>query len=129
LQVSYGSHSTVRGVALVSAAPGVYTLDRSGQGPAAVLNQDNTVNSPSAPADRGSIIQIFATGLGDAAPQVTIGEATATVMYSGPAPAASDGLSQVNVLIPQEAQAGDAIPLFLSVGPHRTQPGVTIAVR
>jgi uncharacterized protein (TIGR03437 family) len=31
---------------------------------AAVLNQDNTVNSPTNPAVRGTIVQIFATGQG-----------------------------------------------------------------
>jgi uncharacterized protein (TIGR03437 family) len=42
-------------------APGVFTVDGLY---AAALNQDGTVNSPTNPAQFGSIVSIFATGLG-----------------------------------------------------------------
>ncbi|HLK67531.1 MAG TPA: hypothetical protein VKU19_29040 [Bryobacteraceae bacterium] len=46
-------------------SPAVFMQQYAGKlRPASVLNQDNTLNSPSNPALRGSTIQIFATGQG-----------------------------------------------------------------
>ena len=47
--------------AVVEAAPGVFTTDGAH---AAALNQDGTVNSAANPAEPGSTVTIFATGLG-----------------------------------------------------------------
>jgi uncharacterized protein (TIGR03437 family) len=129
LQVSYGSYSTLRGIPLVDAAPGIFTLDGGGQGPAAILNQDNSVNGVASPADRGSVIQVFATGLGDGPVQVDIGGVAARVTFAGTAPIAVEGLYQVNAVVPPDAPVGPAVPILLSVGPHRSQDGATIAVR
>lgn len=46
-------------------SPGVFTVDGSH---AAALNQDGTVNSAANPAARGSIVSVFATGLGPITP-------------------------------------------------------------
>ena len=43
------------------AAPGIFVLDN---GLAAVLNQDGALNTPLNPASRGSVLQVFVTGLG-----------------------------------------------------------------
>jgi len=83
---------------------------RSGVGPAAVLNQDNSVNSASNPAPRGAIIQIYATGECETSPhgvtgsvigtglktpllgvKVTIGGQDAVVQYAGSAGASVAG--------------------------------------
>jgi uncharacterized protein (TIGR03437 family) len=129
LQVNYGSYSTTRGIPVVDAAPGIFTLDGSGQGPAAVLNQDNSVNGASSPADRGSVIQIFATGIDDGPVQVAIAGVAAKVTFADHAPAGVDGLFQVNAVVPPEAPAGTSVPIVLTVGPYRSQDGATIAVR
>jgi uncharacterized protein (TIGR03437 family) len=52
------------------ASPGILAGGSGQTRTAAVLNQDNTVNSSTNPAERGSVIQIFATGQGliDGAP-------------------------------------------------------------
>ncbi len=47
---------------VAAAVPGIFTLDGSGHGQAAVLNQDGTFNSIANPAARGSIITFFACG-------------------------------------------------------------------
>ena len=54
------------GLALMnSISPGVFELQYTGASrQAAVLNEDNTVNSSSNPAQRGHLIQVFATGQG-----------------------------------------------------------------
>jgi uncharacterized protein (TIGR03437 family) len=54
-------------VAMNSVSPGIFLYPQGQNGKsrqAAVLNQDNTVNSPTNPALRGTTIQIFATGQG-----------------------------------------------------------------
>jgi len=129
LQVNYRSDSTLRGIPLVDSAPGIFALDGSGQGPAAVLNQDNSVNGAASPADRGSVIQIFATGIGDGPVGVAIGGVAARVTFAGPAPGAVEGLYQINAVVPLDAPVGPTVPIVLSVGPHPSQDGVTIAVR
>ena len=53
--------------------PGIFTLDASGNGPAAVNNEDQTLNSASNPAARGSVISIYATGAGLMDPSMTDG--------------------------------------------------------
>jgi uncharacterized protein (TIGR03437 family) len=63
VQVLFNGLSQVWSVPLAPAAPGIFTLDSTGAGQAAVLNQDYSVNGPSQPATRGTVIQIFATGI------------------------------------------------------------------
>ena len=48
--------------------PGIFTATGTGQGQAAVLNQDGTYNSPSNPAPRGSVIVFYAVGAGAMTP-------------------------------------------------------------
>lgn len=60
--INGGIASDEWGVPVVPSAPGIFTLNQTGQGLAAVLNQDNSVNTAANPALRGTAIQIFATG-------------------------------------------------------------------
>ena len=41
----------------------------------------------------------------------------------------SPGLLQMNVVVPQSAQSGDAVPLIFKIGDSPTQTGITIAVQ
>jgi uncharacterized protein (TIGR03437 family) len=152
IQVTYAAAAgTVQTAAWVlpvaASAPGVFTLDATGTGPAAVLNQDGSVNSATNPAARGSIISIYATGEGQTSPAgvtgsvtpsntkapmlpvtVTIGGIGATVQYAGSAPGEVAGLLQVNAVVPQGVSRGAAVPVTVSVGGIASQAGVTIAV-
>ena len=67
----------VAGGALIvaSASPGIFTINQSGSGQAAVLNQDTTLNASSNPAAAGSIIVLYGTGQGQVSPAVLDGEA------------------------------------------------------
>ena len=78
-----------------------------------VLNQDNTVNSASAPTQPGTVLQIYATGIPvGATVWANIGGADKQVpLYAGPAPGIS-GVQQVNVMIPAGVAGGTA-PLYL----------------
>jgi uncharacterized protein (TIGR03437 family) len=136
------------GIPLTPAAPAIFTINASGAGPGAVLNQDYSVNSAASPAARGSVIQIFGTGQGITSPasltgaistgagnsavlpvKVTIGGIDAIVQYQGAAPGLISGALQVNAFVPPDVTPGVAVPLSISVGGLPSQPGVTIAVR
>ena len=133
-------------VPLASVAPAVFTANSTGVGQAAVLNQDNSVNSPSNPAPPGTTIQIFATGGGETVPpsitgalappgeildqsvQVTIRGLTAVVSYAGAAPGEVNGLVQINAVIPQGIAPGTALPITVTVGNIPAPGAITVAV-
>lgn len=138
-----------------SDAPAVFTANATGQGQAAVLNENYTPNAAANPATRGRYVIVYATGQGTqlldevsrqllrlpsgfAAPAqplyvtaqtpiVTIGGVSAPVTFSGLAPGFV-GLWQLNVLLPAHAPTGNAVPLLLrtSNGSSRV---TTIAVQ
>ena len=136
-------------VPVAAAAPAVFTLNSSGQGQAAVLNSDNSVNSATNRAARGSIVQIFATGAGVTSPagitgeitstadqqpvlpvHVTIGAVDAQVVYAAAAPDAVSGLFQINAVVPTGTGSGPAVPLQITVGKYgNLGTGVTIALQ
>jgi uncharacterized protein (TIGR03437 family) len=88
-----GSNSTPVNVTLATAAPAIFTNG--------ILNQDNSVNGAAKPAARGSILQIFLTGLPPVSgATVNIGaQSNLSALYSGAAPGVP-GLQQVNFALP-----------------------------
>ena len=148
IQIEYqGFRSDPIALPIAASTPGLFTVDSTGKGQAAALNDDGSLNSPSRPAKAGSIVVLYATGEGQtssagvdgqpaAAPlpkpllpvDVTIDEKHADVIYDGGAPGAVPGLMQINVRIPSDTQAGNAIPISVQIGSASSQAGVTIAV-
>jgi uncharacterized protein (TIGR03437 family) len=133
---------------VVDAAPAIFTLDSSGIGPGAILNQDSTVNSIANPADRNSVVTIYGTGEGQTNPvgvdglitastlrtpvqpvSVTIGGQPAEVLYGGAAPGLIAGVLQVNARVPAGVAPGSQVPVIVTVGNKLSQSGVTLAVR
>lgn len=131
------------------AAPSIFSVDYTGSGQGAIVNQDGvTVNSTATPAARGSIVSIYATGEGQTNPAgidgafaigaslpkpklpvtVTIGGKPAEVLYAGAAPGQVAGLMQVNARVPADADAGEQ-PVVVQVGSAASQPGITIVVK
>jgi uncharacterized protein (TIGR03437 family) len=111
----------VKGTLLTAAfSPGLFRfLLPDGTASVAAINQDGTLNSLANPAPAGSVVALYATGLGQTDPQgtdgqvamnigasyladvqVTINGVAGQVQYAGPAPGFV-GLSQINVLVPQ----------------------------
>jgi uncharacterized protein (TIGR03437 family) len=133
------------------AAPGIFAVNGSGTGQAAILNQDTTVNSPSNPAARGSIVSVFMTGAGSLNPPladgslgplsppfpvpvagvvVTIGSVNAPIAFVGQAPGLVAGATQVNVQVPQNAPVGAAIPVMIYAAFYASQLGqITMALQ
>ena len=146
VQIEYkGVRSDPVTVPVLTSRPGVFSVDASGQGQGAILNEDGTLNSPSNPARRGSVISIFGTGGGEAAAGVADGQIVdgalpvttlpvsvffdiglgdsgspaklGDVLYAGGSAGSIAGLLQVNVRVPAEtAVAGDKVPFALLIG-------------
>jgi uncharacterized protein (TIGR03437 family) len=114
------------GLPAAAAAPAVFTLNGSGVGPAAVLNADSSINTPSNPAARGSIVAIYTTG--GIPEKVSIGGLDCALTFSGPAPASVRGLFQVNAVVPASAPAGNAVPVVITIGNSQSLSAATIAV-
>jgi uncharacterized protein (TIGR03437 family) len=107
-------------VPLTAVAPAIFTPG--------VLNQDNTLNSPTNPAQLGSVLQIFGTGMPDSGGvfSVTIqNRGNLVPLYAGAAPGLP-GLQQVNVAVPADLQAGNANLTICVMGagnqPYCSQP-------
>lgn len=137
--------SAVFTVTVVAASPGIFTADSSGQGQAAALNQDGSLNGAGNPAQAGSIVTIYMTGAGQAAPGVdgtittfsseltplpvvTIGGQSGTIQFAGDAPGEVAGVVQINVQIPTGIQPGASVPVTVTLGGATSPSGVTIAV-
>jgi uncharacterized protein (TIGR03437 family) len=159
VQVEYrGLRSEVVPMPVLPSRPGIFTIDGTGQGQGAILNEDGSLNSASNPARRGSVISIFATGGGEAAPGVVDGQLISDirpatrlpvsvffdlgnnehevrqrqgeVLYAGGVPGSVAGLLQVNVRVPADAvDTGPAVPFALFIGSHWTVFQVTVALR
>jgi uncharacterized protein (TIGR03437 family) len=119
---------------VAATAPGIFTTNGAGTGAGVVLRaNDYQLVSQTTPTTAGAAILIYCTGLGAvatpvvdgnpapaqppttvAAPQVTIGNVPAPVLYSGLAPGFA-GLYQVNVQVPAGVPTGNAVPLVMTV--------------
>ncbi len=129
--------------------PDIFSLNQSGTGQGAILNQDFSVNGPNNPEAPGRAVQIFLTGAGQTDPpgvdgelvpltepfprivapvSVKIGGLDAKVLYKGAAPGLIHGVGQINALIADDVAPGDEVPLEIMIGDNASQPGITLAV-
>jgi uncharacterized protein (TIGR03437 family) len=151
VQVQYqGSASNTLTVPVQAATPGIFSLDSSGIGPGAILNQDTSINSTGNPAATGSVIALYCTGGGVTAPasgdgeviggalrnlvqtavtSVTIGGMNAPVQFAGAVPGAVAGLTQINVQIPTGLTPSNALPVVVKIGNFTSTSLVTVAVK
>ena len=131
VQATYGAQSSAAtNKAVAASAPGIFTINASGTGPGAIINQAGTINSAASPAPKGSIVAIYLTGAGvaNSATTVTIGGQAAPVAFAGQAPGAIQGLYQVNATVPANATSGTQ-PVVVTIGGQASQAGVTINVQ
>jgi uncharacterized protein (TIGR03437 family) len=128
LKVSNGLYSSARlTIPLNEVSPAFfeYTDPGSGRQLIAALDQNFQLVTGAAPVARGSVVQLYANGLGPVdnqpatgqvapssplatcriAAQVTIGGQNATVLFAGLAPGFV-GLYQINATVPAEAPTG-----------------------
>jgi uncharacterized protein (TIGR03437 family) len=150
LQVQYqGVLSSSLTLPCATAAPGIFTFNASGAGPAAAANQDGTFNGPSSPAAKGSYVTLYFTGGGQTNPPgvtgsitgtstlkwliqnttVTVGGVAATVAFDGAAPTFVDGVLQLNIQLSASTPSGTALPVVLTIGSVSSPATATLAVQ
>lgn len=119
---AYGAAQQQAAVAV--AAPAIFVLDGAAEG--AVLNQDNSLNTPRTPLPRGQVLQVYATGLGATVKQgpywvastavtAVVNGTELPVSFAGSAPGFV-GLYQVNIPVPAATPPGSGISLTLKQG-------------
>jgi len=149
IQVVYQGQTTASATVPVQAAsPAVFSLDSTGGGQGAILNQDGSVNSQSDPAAPGSVVVIYATGAGVTTPasedgmlttqpyptpnlpvSVTIDDKPAQVLYAGAAPGLIAGVLQINAVVPADATAATYDQVVVTVGDYVSPSAVTVTVQ
>ncbi len=149
--VTYNAvNSAVKSMTVTPTYPGLFTSDSSGKGQAAALNTDFSLNGPSNPAARGSVLVLYGTGEGKTTPfitegsivpviqpipatqlpvTVTVGGQLAQVLYAGETPGVIAGLMQVNVRVPDTTTTGSNVPVLIFVNGVPSQPNVTVAIK
>lgn len=147
ITVSYGGTSAPLQAQVQPASPAILTLDYTGYGQGAILNQDYSVNGKFSAAARGSAIMIYLVGAGATSPSsadgsvtpgvntlalqpvtVTIGGIQTQAIYAGGAPGAVAGLTQINAVVPANVTPGPNVPVSIQIGSFQTQAGVTMVV-
>ena len=143
-----GQASSPLTLSVAAAAPGLFSLNFSGTGPAVVFNEDGTVNSATNPAAKGSIIVLYGTGEGQTTPagedgliatsvfpkpvlpvSVLVGNVAASeILYAGAVPGNVTGVLQVNARLAPTTPSGTQ-SLVLRVGSFSSQTGLTVFVR
>lgn len=119
-------------------APSIFNVDGGGAGQGAILNQDQTLNSPANPR----LIALFATGAGQtillawmAKPQPTscpspccrVGSNRRRRRHStlaGAVPGSVAGLPQVNCTGPSTSASGLSLPITLVIGKPVARPAL-----
>ena len=152
VQVQYQNQSsTAMTIPVQAATPGIFSQDKTGLGPGAVLNWDSSLNQPLAPATVGTPIQIFATGGGVTSPaqtdgmlapaqeplpritalpvSVTIDGLQAHLDYAGAAPGEIAGLIQINADVPAGVTLGQPVQVVVQIGSWQSQARLTIVVK
>jgi len=110
-------------------SPGIFRLQIGQSAQAAAINQDGTLNGPTNPAPRGSVVALWGTGYGQTRPPCPIGGLNlsyaaplspgtsafmssltgakpAPVQYAGSAPGLVCGAEQINFQVPVDATPG-----------------------
>jgi uncharacterized protein (TIGR03437 family) len=126
-----GRRSSAATLEVIDRAPALFSLDGSGKGQAAMLNDTGCCNSVRNPAVRGKTASLYATGQGRLSDKeilrhvsVTVGGTPARIDYVG-----TTGCLQVDFRVPRNAPIGDAVPVVLTVDHQKSSPDVTMAVR
>jgi uncharacterized protein (TIGR03437 family) len=132
-------------------SPGMFRLQIGQSAQAAAINQDGTLNGPTNPAPRGSVVALWGTGYGLTSPPcpigglnlsyaaplsppgtnaymqgVTIGSAPTPVDYAGSAPSVVCGVQQINFQVPVDIPPGTfsfGVSILPPGGNPATRPG------
>lgn len=144
-----GVRGNVFTMTVVEAAPGPFQQAPPNVSFGAILNQDGALNSPANPAPAGSVVAMWASGLGRFTPPPVDGEIVATVgpfpsleseiaveiggipaeiRYAGAAPGLAAGIAQINFVVPAGI-APDRALVQIRAGGRQSYPTSYLALR
>ncbi|HVY91836.1 MAG TPA: exo-alpha-sialidase [Bryobacteraceae bacterium] len=120
---------------LAAAAPEIF-VQPGGTSQAVAVNQDNSFNSADNPVSKGSYLSFWVSGQGAvdgagayatpiAPVRATLGGVQTGVAFAG---LISAGVMQMNIRVPDDAPAGDAVELVVTAGSSRSQKLATVAI-
>jgi uncharacterized protein (TIGR03437 family) len=152
------SSAPVLGVRVAESSLGLFTLNQTGQGQVAALNQNGTFNGPgvsgTVPAPADTTVVVYATGGGVTSPPGTTGSVSPTnqllylpgffatpktitatvaglparVEFAGAAPGLVSGVNQFNIHIPPGTPSGNQ-QIVITISGISSPFGATIAVQ
>jgi len=140
VQVNWsGQVSNSMSLPVVATAPGIFTADASGTGPAATTTASGVITlyltgegQTVPPGTTGKVTTISGTPSLTPAPaaslSIMVGDRPADFTFAGEAPGIVGGVLQLNVAIPKALPPG-TYPITVTLGGRPTQSGVTIAVQ
>jgi uncharacterized protein (TIGR03437 family) len=144
-----GVRGNVFAMTVTETAPGPFQQASPNASFGAILNQDGTLNSPANPASAGSVVALWASGLGAFSPPLADGEIVGTtgpfpglaaeisvefggipaeIQYAGAAPGLAAGIAQINFVVPAGLPPGTA-PVQIRAGERQSYPFTHIALR
>jgi uncharacterized protein (TIGR03437 family) len=140
-----GQASTSATITVAPFSPGIFTATADGKGAGAFTHVNGSAVTAQSPAQRGELVILYATGLGQVTPAVptgalpagissTVSPVTLTVGGIGVIPEFAGlsgccaGLNQINARIPSGVSPGNAVSVVLSIGGQSSNTA-TIAVQ
>lgn len=136
--------AAMNGIYVRQASPAFFSI---GDGLAAAINQDGSINGPDNPAAPGTVVALYGTGGGATEPlgvdgqvtgaalaspvapvSLTIGGRATQALYAGTAPGLVAGVLQVNAKIAEDAEQG-LQPVVLTVGDAQSPDSMGVYVR
>ena len=151
-----GNASAALAVRVSDFAPALYTINSTGSGQAAAINQNGTFNGPAGgstvPAPGGSVVVLYATGCGQTSPPGITGSVSPTtqllqvtapvavgfgplsnplygkVLFIGAAPGLVTGVCQINVQLPAGLGSGQQF-VTVTVGGVSSPQGPLVAIQ
>ena len=134
-----------------SVTPALFTLNSTGRDQIAAINQDGTVNGPrtndTRPAVQGSVVTLYATGLGVTSPSgitgsvsptnqllritgpasVLVNGQNAVIEFIGAAPGLVTGVNQINVRLPLGISG--TVPILITINGFTSPAGTVLVIQ
>ncbi|HEY4360543.1 MAG TPA: M12 family metallopeptidase [Bryobacteraceae bacterium] len=148
-----GSLSNAVTLPVGATSPALFSSNSSGRGPAAIVNQDGTLNGPLNPAAKGTYVLLFGTGEGQTNPKGLDGSVAkapnfpaplgavsvliggppgigvpAQLLYAGAAPGDVAGVLQIDAVIPFNVPSGQ-VPISFAVAGSSSYDMATISIQ
>ena len=116
-----GNSTNAIAAQVVNAENGIFTVSERGSGQALVINEDGTLNSPTNPATRGSVVTFFTTGMGHPMRHYEVYTASSTGSEVPSVDEITPGVIRFRARIPMDANTGSTMPFVVVIDRNYTK--------